>query len=169
MATQNPIEQEGTYPLSEAQVDRFLMKVHVPYPSKEEEIQIIKSVTDGTTPKITKVLSKKQINDIIKAIGLVHVDEKIYEYATELVHMTRSDQCSDHVMHGASPRASIALIRCARVRAVLQDRDFVIPEDIKALAHPILRHRIIRSYDAIGDEVSTDDIIDDVLSFVRVP
>lgn len=118
---------------------------------------------------MAQIISKKQLSDIIAAIQSVHVDDKIYDYVTDLVQMTRSEKCADYVLHGASPRASIALIRCAKVRAVMQDREFVIPEDIKSLAYPILRHRIIRSYEALGDEVTTDDIISDVLSHVRVP
>jgi len=169
LATQNPIEQEGTYPLSEAQIDRFLMKVKVPYPSREEEVTIIQSVTWEKEPEILTVITKEQLNEIIAVIQAIHVDEKIYDYVAGLVQETRSTSMSKYVMHWASPRASIALIRCARVRALMEDRDFVIPEDIKALAFPILRHRIIRSYDALADEITTDEIIGDVLTRVRVP
>lgn len=169
LATQNPIEQEGTYPLSEAQTDRFALKVLVPYPTKEQEVRIMQQMSAGEFLGLENVIDHKKLKDIIAAITTVHVDPKIYEYVADITHMSRDASLASLIVHGASPRASITFIRCAKVRAVMQDRDFVIPEDIKALAHPVLRHRILRSFEAIGDEISTDDIIDTILSKVRVP
>lgn len=172
LATQNPIEQDGTYPLSEAQTDRFMMKLSVDYPDSESEIAIMKSESQNKNILPKKVFTKKQYQEVVDVSKSIHVDEKIYDYIADIVSTTRFPQDNDlarYIIHGASPRASIAFIQASRARALMYGRDFVLPEDIKALAPNILRHRIIRGYEAIADDVTTDDIIDQILDQIIVP
>jgi MoxR-like ATPase len=175
LATQNPIEQEGTYPLPEAQADRFLLKLKVSYPSKEEEKQIIERMSRGVEPKTAPVVD---IGTILRARELctrIYVDEKLKDYILNLVFATRFPK--EHnladleplIRYGASPRASIYLLTSARAMAFLRRRGFVIPEDIKELAYDVLRHRIILTYEAEAEELTTDDIIRRVLEGVEVP
>lgn len=175
LATQNPIEQEGTYPLPEAQIDRFLLKIKITYPNKEEEKDIVERIAVVGEPTINPVVNPK---DIIKARELckkVYIDNKIKNYIIDLVLATREpkqyglDELSGLIRYGASPRASIYLTSTARALAFLKRRGFVIPEDIKELAPDILRHRIILTYEAEAEEITTDDVIQKVLGGVEVP
>jgi MoxR-like ATPase len=175
LATQNPIEQEGTYPLPEAQLDRFLMKVKISYPSKEEEKEIVERIAGTGEPRIKPVI---ETSDIIKARELcqsIYIDKKIKDYIVDLVFATREPEkyglkdLKGLVRFGASPRASINLTTAARALAFLKRRGFVIPEDVKELAGDILRHRIILSYEAEAEEVTTDDVIQKILAGVEVP
>lgn len=173
LATQNPIEQEGTYTLPEAQLDRFLLKTIVSYPSEIEEIQIMKN-NFIESDVIDKILSK---NDIIKYQNLiknVYCDDKIFNYVKDLVFATRDpkrfwlDKIANYISYWLSPRASISIISAAKVLAALDSRDFIIPEDIKEMAYPVFRHRIILNYDAIADDVKTDDIIKILLDNIKI-
>jgi MoxR-like ATPase len=175
LATQNPIEQEGTYPLPEAQLDRFLLKIKITYPSKEEEKEIVERIAGAGEPKIKPVIDT---SDIIKARELcksIYIDKKIKDYIVDLVFATREPEkyglkeLKGLVRFGASPRASINLTTAARALAFLKRRGFVIPEDVKELAGDILRHRIILSYEAEAEEVTTDDVIQKILAGVEVP
>ena len=175
LATQNPIEQEGTYPLPEAQLDRFLLKIKITYPSKEEEKEIVERIAGVGEPKIKPVIDT---SDIIKARELckgIYIDNKIKDYIVDLVFATREPEkyglkeLKGLVRFGASPRASINLTTAARALAFLKRRGFVIPEDVKELAGDILRHRIILSYEAEAEEVTTDDVIQKILAGVEVP
>jgi len=175
LATQNPIEQEGTYPLPEAQLDRFLLKIKITYPSKEEEKEIVERIAGVGEPKIKPVIDT---SDIIKARELcksIYIDKKIKDYIVDLVFATREPEkyglkdLKGLVRFGASPRASINLTTAARALAFLKRRGFVIPEDVKELAGDILRHRIILSYEAEAEEVTTDDVIQKILAGVEVP
>lgn len=173
LATQNPIEQEGTYTLPEAQLDRFLLKTIVSYPTEFEEIQIMKNNFEKLD-EIQKVLSKSDIIKYQDLIKQVYCDDKIFNYVRDLVFATREparfglEKIAAYISYWLSPRASIAVIAGAKVLAALDGRSFVIPEDIKEMAYPVFRHRIIMSYDAIADEVKTDDIIKILLDNVKV-
>lgn len=175
LATQNPIEQEGTYPLPEAQTDRFLLKLRVTYPSKEEEKQIVERMTKGEEPKVSPVVDTATILRARELCTRIYVDEKLKEYILNLVFTTRFPK--EHnladleplIRYGASPRASIYLLTASRGMAFLRRRGFVIPEDIKELAYDVLRHRLILTYEAEAEELTTDDIIRRVLEGVEVP
>jgi len=176
LATQNPIDQEGTYPLPEAQVDRFLLKVVVDYPKKEEEQIIIRnSISTAAFPKAQKVVSS---NDILKArevVREIYLDEKIEKYIVDLIFATRNPedynmpQLKDLISFGASPRASISMAIVAKAYAFTQNRGYVIPEDVRAVSHDILRHRIGLSYEAEAEDKTTEDIIVEILNNVEVP
>ncbi len=175
MATQNPIEQEGTYPLPEAQVDRFMLKVKVDYPSRAEERVIIDRMTGATLPEAKPVVSPA---DILRARGMVkniYVDDKIKEYVLDLVLTTREPaahglpELSHLIEFGASPRASINLITAARAHAFLKGRGFVTPEDIKQIAPDVLRHRIITTYEAEAENITSDHIVRRILDHTDVP
>lgn len=175
LATENPIEQEGTYPLPEAQLDRFLLKTEVGYPTRSEEIQIMKRMNSGDLPSILQVLSAEEILSFQRAITQeVYVDEKIYEYVANIVLATREPEQfgytkgKDLIDFGASPRASIAFIKAAKTLAAMEGRSHVLPEDIRSLAHDILRHRIGRTFEAIGQDIGVDEIITGVLESVVV-
>lgn len=170
LATQNPIEQDGTYNLPEAQLDRFLLKTVVEYPSQEEEIQIMKNNL-WEFEKITKCLTKKDVLDIQKHIEAeIFADENILNYIRDLVTYTRDSQNEIHkfLQFGASPRASIALLRVSKVLAFMLWRDFVIPEDVQTMIYPVLRHRLILSYEALAEWISKDQIISDLLKKVEI-
>jgi MoxR-like ATPase len=175
LATQNPIEQEGTYPLPEAQTDRFLLKLRVGYPSKEEEKQIVDRMTTGTEPTASPVVEPAAIVSARSLCTRIYVDEKLKDYILSIVFATR--QPKEHnladlaplLRYGASPRASIYLLTAARAMAFLRRRGFVIPEDIKELAPDVLRHRLILSYEAEAEELTTDDVVKRVLEGVEVP
>ena len=175
MATQNPIEQEGTYPLPEAQVDRFMMKVVIQYPSKEEEKQILKQHLDSKLPTTQTIL---QIEDILKAreiVKEVYIDEKIAQYITDIVFATRYpeqyklEQFKNMIQYGASPRATINLALAAQAYAFIKRRGYVIPEDVRAICHDVLRHRIGLTYEAEAENITTSDIINEILNSVEVP
>lgn len=165
LATQNPIEMEGTYPLPEAQVDRFLLKLVLGYPTQEEEKNILELKMKAEA-SISKVLAPDEIRRINTEINQVYVDRSILDYIIDLVFATRN---REDVQLGASPRASITFLNCAKAKARIQDRDYVIPDDIKSLAYPVLRHRIILNPESELEGITIDDVIGDVLKNVKVP
>lgn len=175
LATQNPIEQEGTYPLPEAQVDRFKQKLIISYPNKEEEKRIMKQQTAEELPVTKPVVEVKKLNSLRDFIFKIHADEKIRDYIVDIVFATRKPSdygikdMDIYIRYGASPRASIYLFEAARAHAFLQRRGFVIPEDVKAMVYNILRHRIILSYEAEAEGVKEEDIIRDILEAVEIP
>lgn len=169
LATQNPIEQDWTYPLPEAQLDRFLLKTLVDYPNYDEEIEIMKNNTIPSNTKLKKILTKKKVLELQKLVTEVYVDDNIYEYVRDIIIFTReNDKIKKYLSYGASPRASISLIKASKALAMINWRDHVIPEDIKEMAKPVLRHRIILSYESIADEVKVDDIIQVILDTVEI-
>jgi len=175
LATQNPIEQEGTYPLPEAQVDRFMFKVLVGYPTKEEELQILDRNVFIPQAEIRPVIGLDQIRHIREVIKTIYVDEKVKRYILDIVFATRNpseaglDDLSGLIDYGASPRASIFLAAAAKAHAFLRGRGYVIPEDIKVIGPDVMRHRIILTYEAEAEEITTDDIIRKVFEHVKVP
>jgi MoxR-like ATPase len=174
LATQNPIEHEGTYPLPEAQLDRFILKLNIPYPSFGEEIEILKRVGTRKEIPVSKVLPREEVASLSAIAEQVRVDERIEEYIVSLVFATREAEREKaefvrFIEYGASPRASIYLYRCAKVKALFAGRSFVIPEDIKDVAPAVLRHRLVLTYEAESEEMSPDRIIAAVLSSVNVP
>ena len=175
MATQNPIEQEGTYPLPEAQTDRFLLKVVIGYPTREEEKEIIRQNIAGALDEISAVVAKTEILDVQKIVEKIYIDEKIENYIVDIVFATREPQkyglndLEDLVEYGASPRASISLAKASRAYAFLQGRGYVIPEDVRAVCHDVMRHRIGRTYEAEANNISADEVITDILDKVKVP
>jgi MoxR-like ATPase len=175
MATQNPIEQEGTYPLPEAQLDRFLLKVKVDYPSRQEERQILEMGLNGANPPIHVVAHAMDLAAARNALQEVAIDEALRDYIVQLVYATRRPaayrlpELTTLIGYGASPRASIALAQASRAHAFLQGRAYTTPDDVKALAHDVLRHRIVTTYEAEAEELTTDDLIDRVLEGVDVP
>lgn len=177
VATQNPIEQEGTYVLPEAQVDRFLMKVRMSYPSAQEEAEMLSLYLNPLErgAAVEKVLSVEQISELSAVTSRVHLDERIVRYIVEVVHATRDPAAAGApdlqpmISFGASPRATLALAHVAKGQALLEGRPFVIPDDIKSVAHDVLRHRIMVSFEAAATGLDSDAVIDRVLSTVRVP
>ena len=175
LATQNPIDQEGTYSLPEAQVDRFLMKLQVGYPTKSEEKDIINRVAGLELPKPQHVISGEDILRARQVVAQVYVDEKIKDYVLDIVHATRFpgkaglDGLEQLIQFGASPRASIALINAGKAHAFIKGRGYVTPEDIKAVAFDVLRHRVIPSFEAEAEDMDSDKIIEKVLSHIDVP
>ena len=175
MATQNPIEQEGTYPLPEAQVDRFLMKVVIGYPTKEEEKIIIRQNIAREKTRIQPLLKPEEIIEAQQIVEQIHVDEKIERYIVDIVFATRYpaeyglEDLTSIIAFGASPRASISLARAARAYAFLRQRGYVIPEDVLAVCHDVLRHRIGVTYEAEANNITTDEIITEILDKVQVP
>lgn len=176
LATQNPIEQEWTYKLPEAQLDRFLLKVVIDYPTENEEIEIMKNYNKQDGVKIKKILSKKEFLELQNIIeNDIFVDDKIYNYVKNIVFATRYpanfwiDKVANYISYWASPRASIALIKTSKVVAFLDNRNYVTPDDIKYIAYDCLRHRIWLTFEALWDSITTDMIISDILSWVIVP
>lgn len=175
MATQNPIEQEGTYPLPEAQVDRFMLKVVVGYPSKAEERKVVDSVLDDYQRSVTPVLEPAQLFEMKKTVGLIYMDDKVKDYVLDVVAATRNPEeyrlkeLKPLIECGASPRASINLCLAARANAFLAGRGYVTPQDVKDIAYEVLRHRIILTYEAEAEEISSDDVVRKVLESVPVP
>ena len=175
MATQNPVDQEGTYPLPEAQVDRFMMKVHVKYPSKEEELEVMRRMSNMSfKPELKTILSKKDIFAIQEEINAVSLSESLEKYIVELVLATRDpqsyqlDDIAHYIQFGASPRASINLNLAAKAVAFFDQRNFVLPEDIKEVADDVMNHRILLNYEAEADGITTHDIIKNILSKVQI-
>lgn len=175
MATQNPIEQEGTYPLPEAQVDRFMLKVIIDYPTLEEEKLIIRENLAGSLPKVAPVITADDIVEARKVVEKVYIDEKIEQYIADIVFASRYpdryglSQLKDLIIFGGSPRASINLARASRAYAFIKRRGYVIPEDVRAIAHDVLRHRIGLSYEAEATNVTSEEIISDIINKVEVP
>ncbi len=190
LATQNPIEQEGTYTLPEAELDRFLLKISVPYPTPEEEVQIVKTGGNPLVIPVQKVFTSEMILKCKKLLSSIHCDDKIIEYIVSIVAVTRpetekktsslrvnsaaaslkkGDDILRYISFGASPRASIALCLCAKVNALFEGRNFVLPEDVKKTAIQVLRHRLVLSYEAAADGVTSDDLVTKIISFIPVP
>lgn len=175
MATQNPIDQEGTYQLPEAQSDRFMLKVVVGYPTKEEEQQIVQSQIRREKPEVTPVVTTDQILKARDIVHQVYIDEKIHRYIVDIVFATRFPQeaglshLAGMISNGASPRASINLALAARAYAFIKHRGFVIPEDVRAVCHDVLRHRIALSYEAEANNLVPEEIISEILNKVQVP
>ncbi len=177
IATQNPIEHEGTYALPEAQVDRFVMKLRVDYPSADEELRILNLYLDPTAEDVVvrRVLPLEQVEEIARLASTVHVDDRISRYIVQIVNGTRRpaefglSAIAPYVAFGASPRATLALAHVSKGYAFIQGRAFVIPEDVKAIAHDVLRHRLVLSYEAAAENVSADRLVDQILGAVPVP
>ena len=174
LATQNPIETEGTYQLPEAQVDRFLMKVLIDYPTKEEELEIINRMTVGNEIAVANVLKPKDIIDMRKVVDEIYVDEKIKQYAVDLVFATRKPQdykldLGQILEFGCSPRASINLILAAKANAFINGMGYVSPDDMKQIVYEVLRHRVILSYEAEAEEITSDDVVKQIINKVKVP
>lgn len=175
LATQNPIEQEGTYPLPEAQVDRFMLKVVVGYPTREEEKEIMRRMSGGAPIDVGIAATPEEILQARKTIAGLYLDDKIGDYILDLVGATRDPKAfglaglAPLIEFGASPRATLALASCARAHAYLRGRGYVIPEDVKAIAPDVLRHRVIVTYEAEAEEVTSDEIVRRVLEAVRTP
>ena len=175
MATQNPIEQEGTYPLPEAQVDRFLLKVVIGYPTREEEKLIIRQNITNEKKNIMPLLKPQEILEVQKIVEKIYIDEKIERYIVDIVFATRVPaeyglkDLGSIISFGASPRASISLARAARSYAFLHQRGYVIPEDVRAVCHDVLRHRIGLTYEAEANNITADEIISEILDKVEVP
>ena len=175
MATQNPIEQEGTYPLPEAQMDRFMLKVIIDYPTLEEEKLIIRQNLDGAFKTPAPVTTAQEIINAREIVRMVYIDEKIEQYIADIVFATRYperyglEELKDMISFGGSPRASINLARAARAYAFIKHRGYVVPEDIRAVAHDVLRHRIGLSYEAEANNVSSEEIISRIINKVEVP
>lgn len=184
LATQNPIEQEGTYNLPEAELDRFLMKLLITYPSAEQEIKIIQTCGEASKIPVKKILSEDDFTFIRENFNKINCDDTIAKYTVSILNVTRTNSerknesafghntkndITRYIQFGASPRAGIAMLKCAKGHALIQGRDFVLPEDIKAVACNVLRHRIVLSYEALADNVSADDIINRILEFIPIP
>ena len=175
MATQNPIEQEGTYPLPEAQVDRFLLKVVIGYPTKDDEKLIIRQNISPAKRSVQPLLRPEEILEAQKVVEQIYLDEKIERYIVDIVFATRYPadynlkDLTSIISFGASPRASIGLARAARAYAFLRQRGYVIPEDVRAVCHDVLRHRIGLSYEAEANNITADEIISEILDKVEVP
>ena len=175
LATENPVEQEGTYPLPEAQVDRFMLKINIGYPSKLEEKQILERMSANAAPKVTGKVMLEQILRARQVADSIYVDEKVKDYILNLVFATRYpkeyklDNLAPYILYGASPRASIFLTKAAKAYAFLTGRGYVTPEDIKEIGPDVLRHRILLTYEAEAENVTTEDIIEKLFTTVEVP
>jgi MoxR-like ATPase len=175
LATQNPIEQEGTYPLPEAQVDRFMLKLRVGYPTRDEEREIMRRMASGHAIEIRHVASPAAILEARGRIADLYMDDRIVDYIVDIVHATREpkaaglDELAPLIEFGASPRATIALAQASRAHAFLRGRAFVTPDDVKAIAPDVLRHRVLTTYEAEAEEVTSDEIVSRVLAKVESP
>ena len=169
IATQNPLEQQGTYPLPEAQQDRFMLKLKIQYPLKEEEREIVRQYSNESSgePDIAPVISREDIFHMRECVDNLYVDEKIVNYVLDIVFKTREP--SPYIACGASPRASINLIKAAKSRAFIEGRDHVIPDDIKTIVYDVMRHRILLSYEAEADDITSEKIIEEILETVNLP
>jgi MoxR-like ATPase len=174
LATQNPIEQEGTYPLPEAQLDRFMLKLNISYPTQEEELVIMNRFSRKENVEISKKITTEQILTLRKIVEEIYIDPKINDYIINLIFATRDPKklglgLERYIAFGGSPRASINLNRASRCYAFLQGRAYVVPQDVKTMAHDVLRHRILLTYEAEAEGLSTDDVIQKILDNVEVP
>jgi MoxR-like ATPase len=175
LATQNPIEQEGTYPLPEAQVDRFMLKLAVGYPSRDEELRIMRRMATGPELEVNPVVKPEEILRARKAVEMIYLDQKVEEYIVDLVLATRNpaayglDDLVDLISYGASPRGSIYLAKTARAHAFLRRRGYVTPDDVRAVAMDVLRHRVLLTYEAEAEEVTSEDVVKKILNSVEVP
>lgn len=175
LATQNPLEQEGTYPLPEAQMDRFMFKIVVDYPNKADEIEIMNRMGTDNTPTIASVISKEELLKARAIVDMIYVDNKVQNYIVDLVMATRKPseyglgKLEDLIQVGGSPRATISLVRAAKAHAFLHKRGFVTADDVKAVAYNVLRHRLILSFEAEAENIKSDNVISDLLGQVEVP
>ncbi|HPG39793.1 MAG TPA: MoxR family ATPase [bacterium] len=175
LATQNPIEQEGTYPLPEAQVDRFMLKLSVGYPNREEELEIMRRMTRTELPQVNVVVTPQEIEKAKKVLHEVYIDPKIENYIVDIVFATRSPEefglgeLKELIAYGASPRASINLSMAARAHAFLRRRGYVTPEDVRSIGLDVLRHRVIVTYEAEAEEITAEDVVRKVLNKIEVP
>ena len=175
LATQNPIEQEGTYPLPEAQFHRFMMKVKITYPSKEEELNILRKNVNSDFPKINPVVKTKDILNARKVMKEIYIDEKIERYILDIVFASRNpkdyglDNLNELINYGASPRASINLALGAKAVAFIRKRGYVIPEDVRGICQDVLRHRITVTYEAEAEDITSENVIEEILNKVEVP
>ncbi|MDE2872147.1 MAG: MoxR family ATPase [Gemmatimonadota bacterium] len=175
LATQNPIEQEGTYPLPEAQVDRFMLKLSVGYPDREEELEIMRRMSAGPEPSAEPVVTPEEILTAREAVETIYMDSKVERYIVDLVFATREPRESGLkeleplIAFGGSPRATICLARTARAHAFLRHRGYVTPEDVRSVAMDVLRHRVILTYEAEAEEMTTEDVVTRVLDTIEVP
>ena len=175
LATQNPIEQEGTYPLPEAQVDRFMLKLRVGYPTRDEEKEIMRRMAGGEPILVEKVASPSAIMEARKRISELYMDDRIVDYIVDVVHATREPKAAGLedlvplIEFGASPRATIALAQASRAHAFLRGRSFVTPDDVKAIGPDVLRHRVLTTYEAEAEEVTSDDIVAKIFARVESP
>ncbi len=175
LATQNPLEQEGTYPLPEAQMDRFMFKIVVTYPSKVEELEILNKMSHDRLPEIQSVISREDLNRAKDRADMIYLDEKIKNYIVEIVMATRKpgDYGLSHIANlisvGGSPRATISLTRAAKAHAFMRSRGYVTAEDVKAIAYHVLRHRLILTYEAEAENIGTEEVIKEILNQVEVP
>ncbi|MDP8239728.1 MAG: MoxR family ATPase [Candidatus Hatepunaea meridiana] len=175
LATQNPIEQEGTYPLPEAQVDRFMFKVVIDYPEREEELDIMRRGDSSDAAAINPIIKPERIRNARKLMERIYLDEKIENYILDVVIATRKpgrfnlDNLAHLIRYGASPRASIYLVKAARAHAFLRHRGYVTPEDIRAIGYEVLRHRVMVTFEAEADEITSDDVIRDIFDHIEVP
>ena len=175
LATQNPIEQEGTYPLPEAQVDRFMLKIKISYPSREEEMKIMRQNVNQVDGNVQAVISPKDILNARKLVQEVYVDEKIEKYILDIVFATRFpkeyglDNLAELISYGASPRATINLALGAKAMAFIRRRGYVIPEDVRGICQDVLRHRIAVTYEAEAEEITTENVIQEILNKIEVP
>ncbi len=169
IATQNPLEQQGTYPLPEAQQDRFMLKLKIKYPDKNEEKSIIDrfSNDESSAPSVNEILTKENIFKLRKAVDNIFVHENIKNYVLDIIFKTR--EASSYISCGASPRASINLIKAAKCRAFMEGRDFVVPDDVKAMVYDVLRHRILLSYEAEAENITSENLITQILEQVNLP
>ena len=187
LATQNPVEQEGTYNLPEAELDRFLMKLVISYPAADDEMKIVQTCGKAPDVPVNQIINAEKIKALKDAAASVTCDEKLVEYIVSILTVTRpenskkqqagrtlvntanTNDITRYIHFGASPRAGIAMLQCAKVKAMFAGRDFVLPEDIKAVALNVLRHRLVLSYEAAADNITADDIITRILDFIPVP
>ena len=175
LATQNPIEQEGTYPLPEAQVDRFMLKLHVGYPTREEEKEILRRMAGGHAIAVRHVATPETIMAARERIADLYMDERIIDYIVSIVHATRFpgeaglSDLAPLIEFGASPRATLSLAQASRAHAFLRERAFVTPDDVKAIAPDVLRHRVLTTYEAEAEEVTSDAIVSRILAAVPAP
>ena len=175
LATQNPIEQEGTYPLPEAQIDRFMLKLSVGYPTKDEEMEIMRRMSAGPAPEVSAVVEPDEILRAREAVQTIYMDPQVEQYIVELVFATREPKAhnlgdlADLIAFGASPRATISLAKAARAHAFLKRRGYVTPEDVRSIGLDVLRHRVILTYEAEAEEMTADDVVNRVLNSIEVP
>jgi len=175
MATQNPVEQEGVYQLPEAQLDRFMLKLVVDYNTKDEELEIARRISSGNFEEIEAVISKEDIDELKSKIKEVHVDSEVEEYMIELVNATRNpsdyglEELKDLIQFGASPRVSIDMFKAVKAMAFMRDKDFVTPVDVAYIAKELMRHRIVLTYEAEAEGITTEEIIQKVLETVKIP
>ncbi len=174
MATQNPIEQEGTYPLPEAQVDRFMLKLRVTYPTKSEEREIMQRIARRTSIEITHIINPKEIMESREVVDQIYIDDKLQDYIVDIIFATREPKAykidvEGMIAYGASPRASIYLNQAAKAYAFLQGRGYVTPQDIKSVGLDVLRHRVLLTYEAEAEELTSDDIVMKIFDNVEVP